>query len=67
MNTFDSHKPKARRGQGKVDFLALQDHFQRKINAGHTLTNIYANSEPKLSIGHTQFTKYVSRYCMRSN
>lgn len=65
MNTFNSHNPKARRGQGKVDFFALQNHFQREINAGHTLTNIYANSASKLSIGYTQFTKYVSRYCMR--
>ena len=64
MNTFNSHAPKARRGQGKVDFLAMQDNVQRQINAGHTLINIYDSSASKLSIGYTQFTKYVSRYCM---
>lgn len=64
MNTFNSHTPKARRGQGKVDFLALQDSFQRQINAGHTLIQIYESSASKLNIGYTQFTKYVSRYCV---
>jgi hypothetical protein len=42
----------------------MQDNVQRQINAGHTLINIYASSASKLSIGYTQFTKYVSRYCM---
>ncbi|WP_137803770.1 TraK family protein [Pseudomonas sp. G(2018)] len=64
MDTFSSPISKARRGQGKVDFLTLQDTFQKQINAGHTLINIYASSASKLSIGYTQFTKYVSRYCM---
>lgn len=64
MDTFNSPNSTARRGQGKVDFLTLQDVFQKQIDAGHTLTNIYANSKSKLSIGYTQFTKYVSRYCM---
>lgn len=64
MKTFNSPNSDDRRGQGKVDFLKLQDTFQRQINAGHTLINIYASSASKLSIGYTQFTKYVSRYCM---
>jgi len=62
MDTFNNSK--ARRGQGKVDFLTLQDTFQKQINAGRTLVNIYASNASKLSIGYTQFTKYVSRYCM---
>lgn len=64
MKTFNSHNLGARRGQGKVEFLKLQDIFQKQINAGYTLINIYASSPSKLSIGYTQFTKYVSRYCM---
>lgn len=64
MKNFNSPNSEARRGQGKVDFLKLQDTFQKQINAGHTLINIYASSAPKLSIGYTQFTKYVSRYCI---
>lgn len=63
MSTVNGHNTKAMRGQGKVDFLALQHHVQGQINAGHTLINIYTSNAFKLSIGYTQFTKYVSRYC----
>ncbi|NMZ81841.1 TraK family protein [Pseudomonas mandelii] len=64
MDTLNNPSSKAKRGQGKVDFLTLQDTLKKQINAGHTLVNIYANNASKLSIGYTQFTKYVSRYCM---
>lgn len=63
MDTSNSSNTKARRGQGKVDFLTLQDVIQKQINAGHTLITVYASSASELSIGYTQFTKYVSRYC----
>lgn len=64
MNTSITSITKAKRGQGKVDFLKLQGIFQKQINEGHTLVNIYTSNASNLNIGYTQFTKYVSRYCM---
>ncbi|NMY10626.1 MULTISPECIES: TraK family protein [Pseudomonas] len=64
MNTSNTSITKAKRGQGKVEFLKLQDTFQKQINAGHTLINIYTSNASNLNIGYTQFTKYVSRYCV---
>jgi len=50
------------RGVGRVGFLARQDDIKKMIEAGHPLLSIYQQYEKDMSIGYSQFVKYVHKF-----
>jgi len=52
----------ARRGDGRVAFLANKDPMQIKLDAGHSLRSIYDEFEARLGISYPQFTRYVKQF-----
>lgn len=62
----DSTK-RAKRGDGRVAFLARQADFQRLLDAGHLIRSIYDDHKEELGIGYPQFTKYVGRFLRKAD
>jgi hypothetical protein len=54
----------ARRGMGRVAFLANETKFRSLIEAGYPLLSIYQEHADVLGIGYPQFTRYVNRYLL---
>lgn len=50
------------RGAGRVGFLARRDDIKKMIEAGHPLLSIYQQYEKDMSIGYSQFVKYVHKF-----
>lgn len=57
-------KQSARRGMGRVAFLANEEKFRSLIEAGYPLRSIYQDYAASLGIGYPQFTRYVNRYLL---
>lgn len=51
-----------RLGAGRVAFLARVEIFKQKIEAGHTMQEVYDEYQKDLGISYSQFAFYVNRY-----
>jgi hypothetical protein len=54
-------------GAGRIAFLAKREVIRGELEAGLSLTAIYARYQDALGIGYVQFTRYVSIYLRRAN
>jgi hypothetical protein len=59
---MEDSKKRARKGTGRVAFLAHLDEIKKMIEAGHPLVSVFEEYESKLSIKSGQFGKYVRKY-----
>lgn len=59
-----SEKPAnaARRGAGRVAFLASKDLFRSLFEQGHSQRAIYDDHGSRLGITYSQFNRYMTRY-----
>jgi hypothetical protein len=51
---------------GRSEFLSVRKELDEKIALGHTLITIYLHHAESFSFGYSQFTRYVTRYCQKS-
>lgn len=54
------------RGSGRVAFLARKEEIHKMIDEGYPFISIYEKYENKLSIGYSQFMKYVRKFILGS-
>ena len=54
-------------GAGRIAFLAKREVIRDELEAGHSLTAIYAKYQDALGISYVQFTRYVGFYLRRAN
>ena len=50
------------RGSGRVGFLAEAGRLKKMVDAGHPLLSIYQKYEKDMSIGYSQFVKYIHQF-----
>lgn len=55
---------KARKGAGRVAFLAHADEFRALLTAGHPQRAIYDDHAAGLGISYSQFNRYVGKYLL---
>lgn len=58
-------KKSARKGTGRIAFLARLDEFRRLLEAGHPQRSIYDEYAAVLGISYSQFNRYVIKYLKR--
>ncbi len=51
-----------RLGAGRVAFLARVEIFKQKIEAGHTMQEVYDEYQKDLGISYSQFAFYVNKF-----
>lgn len=55
-----------KRRKGRADFFKIKTEVDTEITQGYPLSHIYDRHINGLSIGYTQFTRYVALYCKAS-
>lgn len=53
---------KKRLGAGRVAFLARMSAIKEKIDAGHTMAEVYDDYHQQIEISYRQFVNYVNKF-----